>query len=136
MSAKRAIGWFVFVPAALAVGWLGLYYILGIWPSDIGRTRPLLLASAQSASGERFKVVQYWSWLDWYRTQVEDTSPDGKLDVAVIDGDDRKQWPCSAKVVESNKKLVITLSDHSPPIEYIWDKKWFVTPPGSARARP
>ena len=116
--------------------WCGLYYILGVWPPDIGFREASVLASADSVSGERFKVVQYWSWFDFYRTQVEDISPDGTVHVAVIDGDDRKQWPCAAQVIEPEKKLVIALSDHSPPIEYMWDKKWFVTPSGSERVRP
>jgi hypothetical protein len=122
--------------AFVAIAWCGLYYVLGVWPPDIGSRKASVLASAESVSGERFKVVQYWSWFDFYRTQVEDISPDGTVHVAVIDGDDRKQWPCAAQVIEPEKKLVIALSDHSPPIEYMWDKKWFVTPSGSVRVRP
>ena len=116
--------------------WCGLYYGVGVWPPDIGSGKRAVLASAESASGERFKVVQFWNGVDFYTTQVEHVSPDGIVDIAVIDGDDRKQWPCSAKVIESEKKLVITLSDRSPPIEYMWDKKWFVNLPGWKRVRP
>lgn len=122
--------------AIVAALWCGLYYGLGVWPPDIGSGKRAVLATAESAGGERFTVVQFWNGVDFYTTQVEHTGPDGTLDIAVIDGDDRKQWPCSAKVIESEKKLVITLSDRSPPIEYMWDRKWFVTLPGWTRVRP
>lgn len=113
--------------------WCGLYYCLGVWIPDIGG-KVSLLASAESTTGERFKVVQFWG-SDFYTTQVEHISPDGTVNVAVIDSDDRKQWPCSARVIEAEKKLVIVLSDGSSPIEYLWDRKWFVTLPGWQRVR-
>ena len=119
-----------------AAFWCALCYIVGVWPPDIGSRKPALLATAESVSGERFKIVQFWNGVDFYTTQVEDIRPDGTVHIAVIDGDDRKQWPCSAKVIEAEKKLLITLSDRSPPIEYMWDKKLFVTLPGWQRVRP
>jgi hypothetical protein len=49
-----------------------------------------LLASAESISGERFKVVQFWG-SDFYTARVEHINPDGTVHIAVIDGDDRQQ---------------------------------------------
>ena len=116
--------------AALLAFYFALYHFLGVWPPDIGSSKVAVLTSAESASGERFRVVQFWNGYDFYTTQVEHTAAGGKQHVAVIDGDDRKQWRCSSRVMEAERKFVITLSDGSPPIEYLWDTKWFVTLPG------
>lgn len=118
----------------LGILWSALYYALGVWLPDIASGKETLLASAESVTGERFKVVQFWSY-DFYTTQVEQVSPDGTINVAVIDCDDRKQWPSSSWVSEAEKKFVINLSDGSPPVEYLWEKKWFVTLPGWVRVR-
>lgn len=92
MTARKIIT--LLVGSALAVvglAWLGLYYYVGVWPPDIGSTRRSLLASAESESGERFKMVQFRG-SDFYTTRVEHISPDGTVHIAVIDSDDRKQW--------------------------------------------
>ena len=120
--------------AVVALVWVGLYYCLGVWPPDIGSTKASLLASAESVTGERFKVVQFWG-SDFYMMRLEHISPDGTEHIAVIDGDDKKQWSCSAQVIEPEKKLVVRFSDGSPPIEYLWEKKWFATLPGWQRIR-
>jgi hypothetical protein len=114
--------------------WAGLYYYVGVWPPDIGSDRVALLASAESSDGHRFKIVQFWGD-DFYTTRVEHTEPDGTVRTAVIDSDDRKQWRCAVDVVEREKKLVIHLSDGSPPLEYSWETHWFILPPGQYRAR-
>lgn len=106
-----------------------------IWPPDIFSGKANVLATGESESRMRFKVVQFWSW-DFYTTQLEQINPNGTVDKAVIDCDDNKQWSCSLQIVESESKLIITLGDGSPPIEYSWERKWFILPPGQHRARP
>jgi hypothetical protein len=108
----------------------GSYFI---WLPDLnGKVN--LLAAATSQSGEQFKVVQFWG-ADLYTTRLEQISPDGKATTAVIEGDALKLWSCSIRVVETEKKLIILLGDGTPPIEYRWDNRWFVLPPGRKRVR-
>jgi hypothetical protein len=104
--------------------------------TDIFSRKATVLATAESQTGERFIIAQYWLHEDLsYTTQLEQFSPDGTLRIAVIDGDDVEQSPCSVQVVEAEKKLIIRLTDGSSPIEYRWDQKWFVLPPGRERVR-
>jgi hypothetical protein len=105
-----------------------------IWPPDILSRRAILLASAESTDGERFKIVQFWSY-DFYTTRIEQISPDGSVNIAVVDCDDIKQWSCRVQVVEEEKKLIIAIPAGSEPFEYNWEKKWFVLPPGQQRLR-
>ena len=108
----------------------------GIWPPDVFFARRTVLATASSQSGELFKIVQFWKGYDLsYTTQIEQTGPNGKLYIVVIDGDDLKLWSCLIKVIEEEKKLVIVLPDGSPPIEYLWDQKQFILSPGRQRVR-
>ena len=93
-----------------------------------------LLAAARSQSGEQFKIVQFWGD-DLYTTRLEQIGPDGKTTTAVIEGDATKLWSCSIRVREQENKLLIVLGDGSPPIEYRWDERRFVLPPGRERVR-
>lgn len=117
-----------FVLIVVLVGLIGClnYYI---WFPDIVRGQTTLLASAESQSGDQFKVVQFWG-PDFYTTQLEHIGPDGTTNVAMIDWDDTKQWSCSISLIEGEKKLVISFSSERQVFEYRWDLGYFVLPAG------
>lgn len=99
---------------------VGAFVCYFVWPPDIfGKVT--VLASAQSQSGEQFKIVQFWG-ADFYTTQLEQVSPDGTQRTTVIDGDDKKQWSCSVNVIDSENKLIIAIPAGSEPFEYRWDQ--------------
>ena len=113
---------------------LALYYLLGVWPPDMLTRRATVLCSAESPTGGRFLVVQYWGH-DFYTTQLEELAPDGMMRVRVIDGDDKKQKQCQVQILEDDEALVVSLADGSPPIRYQWNEKKFVMPAGRGRLR-
>lgn len=93
----------------------------GARPFDIVTGRVSELASLE-LNGERFRIIQYWRE-DSYATQLEHTTPDGITTRHEIDGDDRKQWSCHVKIVEEERKLVITFPSQPGYREYFWDEK-------------
>jgi hypothetical protein len=114
--------------ALFGILWCGLYYYLGIWPPDIASSREMLVSSAQSRSGERFKIVQVRTALpEGYETKLEHTGANGQRTVKYLDGDDFEQWTCSLDVDEERKRLLVKLPRHDP-IEYWWDKRSLTSP--------
>ena len=124
-----------FVALLLAAGatfvafWCALVYGLHVWPPDIVSGRATVLASVQSQSGERFKLVQFWG-VDFYTTQLEHIRPDGSVKITQIDGDDEKRWKYSAELIEADKTLAVSFPDKPLTTNYRWDLQRFVAPVG------
>lgn len=125
MSAKAGgiIGAIVLALGAL-FAWISQY----VWIPDVISPRAAVLASGTAQSGHRFQVVQYWNGVDFYTTELEDMNPNGQLTVAQIDWDDTKQWSCTMKVVEAEKKVVVTFPSEPEVWEYRWDLGYIVAP--------
>jgi hypothetical protein len=104
--------------AALAVA---LLCGIVVWPFDIVTGRVGQLASLEVA-GERFHIVQFWG-ADFYTDQLEHTTAEGIITRHEIDGDDMKRWSCHVKVIEPERKLVITFPGDSRYFEYHWDTR-------------
>lgn len=112
------------LPTAILFWW-GLYLYLGIWPLDIGSNREMLVATAQSSSGERFRIVQRRTWFpEGYYTDLEHISGNGHRHVEGLDADDFKIWEgeCSLQVDEQKKKVVVYLPRHGP-FKYYWERR-------------
>lgn len=77
-------GWSLCV--ALLVAAILLPLTQGVWILDFtGRTRTL--GDERSADGQRFEVIQYWNYVDFYTTEFVVTRPDGSSVKTEIDGD-------------------------------------------------
>jgi hypothetical protein len=102
---------------------LGLFGCLSyyVWPPDIISGRPTILGSVESQDGERFQVIQFWNHNDFYTTQLTHFRPDASTNIAVIDSDDRKEWSCSIRLIEEEKKVVVFLKSKKQVFEYRWD---------------
>jgi hypothetical protein len=85
-------------------------------------------------AGERFTVTQFWGD-DFYTTRLDHWSADGSSHTQVLEGDAKKQWDCSMRLDEAEKKLLIDLHDGYALIDYRWAEKRFVLPPGRQRFR-
>jgi hypothetical protein len=130
MKLKISIG-LLFVVIAAATAWVSYF----VWLPEIGSGKVSVLATAESANGERFRVVQFWNGYDFYTTQLEHIDAAGATKVAVIDGDDKKQWSCSLEIVEAEKKVIVTIPSGSKRLrEYQWERKLFITPLAKATA--
>lgn len=130
-SVKKPARWSACVAVAAFVV-VALWFCLrgiGVWPPDIVSGKGTLLASAESESGERFKIVQFWG-IDFYTTQLEHIRPDGLIRKSVIDADDDKRWKCSAEVVEAEKTVVVSFPERPLITNYRWDLHRFVAPAG------
>ncbi len=128
-TAARSVVWVLAAGAAFAAFWCWLVYGLHVWPPDIVSGRETVLASVQSQSGERFKLVQFWG-IDFYTTQLEHIRPDGSVKITQIDGDDDKRWKYSAELIEADKTLVVSFPDKPLTTNYRWDVQRFVAPVG------
>lgn len=125
MSAKaRGILAVTAVALAALFAWISQY----VWIPDMISPRASVLASGSTQSGHRFQVVQYWNGADFYTTELEDMNPSGQLTVAQINWDDMKQWSCTMKVVEAEKKVVVTFPSEPHVWEYRWDLGYIVAP--------
>jgi hypothetical protein len=106
----------------------------GVWLPDLaGHVTDL--CSAESQSGEKFRVTQFWGD-DFYTIRFDHLSPDGSSKTQVIECDAMKHWrSCSMQLAEGDKKLVIDLHDGHALIDYRWAEKRFILPPGRQRLR-
>ncbi len=107
----------------------------GVWLPDIGG-RVSELCTAESGSGDKFRVTQFWGD-DFYTIRFDHQSSDGSSHTQVIEGDAMKHWRrCAMRMDERDKALFIDLHDGYPLIHYRWAEKKFVMPPGWQRLRP
>lgn len=67
------------------------------------------LASKTLPSGYEFRVIQYWNRVDFYSTELHVASPDGRLEVYTLDGDDSKSWRLPLLIDEQRHTATVTL---------------------------
>jgi hypothetical protein len=86
--------------------------LLSTWLPDIffsNASNANVLASKKLASGDTFKVVQYWNNADFYNTELHHILPNGQLKVTVLDGDDYKTWWTPMSINEKKRQVMVTL---------------------------
>jgi len=127
LPGPRGVAGWIAASCAL-VGALGWPLAIGVWPPDVLSGRTFVLASAASQTGDRFQVVHYWNYSDFYTTELEHLSADGTLKVTQIDWDDTKQWSCEVRVIDEEKKVLITFPSEPEVWEYRWDLGYIVAP--------
>lgn len=74
-----------------------------------GLDAPRTLASGSSTSGYKFEVIQYWNHVDFYTTELLVDGPDGRREVHVLDGDDRKSWSLPMSIDEVRRVVSVEL---------------------------
>ena len=84
--------------------------LAGIWLPDVISAPRHTLAEQRLASGFSFRVVQYWNRVDFYSTELHVTSPDGRIEVHTLDGDDNKRWRLPLVIDEQRRTATVTLS--------------------------
>ena len=91
---------------------------IGIWVPDIVYAKKHIIAYAENSTGHTFSVIQYWNRCDFYNTELIHTTPDGKKQITVLDGDDNKSWQVPISVDEANEKVIIVLANNRKKIIY------------------
>ncbi len=102
------------VTAALLAAVLGLPLVIGVWTPDVIFAHRHTIAQAEAASGNTFKVVQYWNRFDFYNTELIHTDPTGISKTYVLDGDDAKSWSVPISIDEQKSKVTIVLGGNRP----------------------
>lgn len=97
---------FLFV---IAVIFLLMPLLMGVWLPDVAFARRHTLAATTLTNGYSFRVVQYWNRFDFYSTELQVTSPDGSTEVHTLDGDDSKSWRLRLVVDELRRTATVTL---------------------------
>ena len=97
------------VAGILLVSFFGLQLLVGVWLPDVFGSADHTLAEQRLASGQLFRVVQYWNHVDFYSTELRVTSPDGRTETNTLDGDDSKSWRLPLVIDESHHTATVTL---------------------------
>ncbi len=97
---------FLFV---IAVVFLLVPLLMGVWLPDVFLANEHTLASVTLTNGYSFRVVQYWNRGDFYTTELRITSPDGHAEAHTLDGDDSKSWRLPLSVDQSGRTATVTL---------------------------
>ncbi|MCX7717684.1 MAG: hypothetical protein N2111_04675 [Candidatus Sumerlaeaceae bacterium] len=87
---------------------LGSYFC--VWPPDVVTGAVHTVGRAQTAAGDRFEVVHYWNYFDFYDTVLVHTSPAGVVTSHTLDGDDSKTWHAPVTVNEADREVTVRLS--------------------------
>ncbi len=83
--------------------------MVGIWLPDVFIEKEHTLAHERLASGDSFRVIQYWNHGDYYNTELVHTAPDGMRQIHVLDRDDGKAWKLPLAVDEPKRLAIVEL---------------------------
>ncbi len=118
IGAKGLIG--VGTAIAVVAAVLFLPMAIGIWVPDVLYAKRHVIAHAETLSGHKFDVIQYWNRCDFYNTELIHTDPDGKEETHVLDGDDSKSWGVPISVDEKKRQVTVVLGGNRPKIVDYW----------------
>jgi hypothetical protein len=105
----RALKIISLVVCMIVVVLWGLGLLIGVWLPDVAFAPERTLAEQRLASGHTFRVVQYWNRVDFYSTELRVTSPDGRTDTHMLDGDDSKSWRLPLVIDQQHHTATVTL---------------------------
>ena len=88
---------------------LGLSLLMGVWLPDVIAAHHHTLAEQRLGSGHTFRVVQYWNRGDFYSTELQVTSPDGRTEIHTLDVDDSKSWRLPLTIDEQSHTATVIL---------------------------
>ena len=105
------------VSSLAAISAIGLFFLallclpllIAVWLPDVIFAPRHILAEKHLASGYSFQVIQYWNRCDFYSTDLLVTSPDGRPEIHMLDGDDGKSWRLPMAVDEERRTFTVNL---------------------------
>ena len=87
---------------------------IGVWiPDFTGKSR--IVAETVDSSGQRFQVIQFWNYVDFYTTELVVSKTDGTTSRKLIDGDSSKASRARITVDEAKRTATVEANGMAYP---------------------